>query len=167
MSPMKSSCAEQDVETGGSIQLFQALLKRAGLMTANFTFTFEIYMSGMQDNLQLQQIDCFIGKQLMSSIEKNVFEFVLGELKIPVHKFILAARSPVFAAKFGSEGGTALQQEKMDDGTDLHALKQLLHFIYTGTLDAQVIHPQLGENHFTYNVKIILSNAIGLPKILP
>jgi len=138
----------------GSVQLFTAPLITA--ITGEITYTFEIYMAGIVENFQVQQIDCLISQQLISSIYKDGtdFEFIFGKMKISVHKFILAARSPVFAAKFDSEGGMELIEERIN-WYDSDSVAQFLVFIYTGKLFGRVIRRQLVELTKKYQIKTL------------
>ncbi len=70
-------------------------------------------MTGIIENFQVQQIDSSLSAQLISLLKKETdFELVFGGMTIFVHKFILAARSPVFAAKF--EASRELKQERIE-----------------------------------------------------
>ena len=58
--------------------------------------------------------------------------FIVQNLKIPAHKAVLAARSPVFAAMFQSEMQENSSNEVVVTDMEPDALKQMLQFIYTG-----------------------------------
>ena len=58
--------------------------------------------------------------------------FVVQNLKIPAHKVVLAARSPVFAAMFQNEMQENSSNEVVVTDMEPDALKQMLQFIYTG-----------------------------------
>ena len=61
------------------------------------------------------------------------FALIVGDQRFPVHKAILAARSPVFAAMFGhnemDENKNGVVQIK---DLEPEVLKEMLKFIYTG-----------------------------------
>ncbi len=61
------------------------------------------------------------------------FALVVGDQRLPVHKAILAARSPVFAAMFGhiemDENKNGIVQIK---DLEPDVLREMLKFIYTG-----------------------------------
>ncbi len=157
MTAMKSSnnnnTDEQDVIiTDGSIQLFTST-KLPRKIGNGINFAFEIYGTGIVDNFQIQQVDCLIANQFLSLLNnESHFELVFwNTFKIPVHKFMLAARSPVFAAKFDSDKN--LKEENINCCIDIKTAKQFVHFIYTGTLNGLVIqHRQLAKLAKMYQI---------------
>ncbi len=70
----------------------------------NFILTLTIYLSGIEDKYQAHQMDTLVSQQLLSSSTNRLgtdFNLITRDGKsFPVHKFILAARSTVFAALF-------------------------------------------------------------------
>jgi len=79
--------------------------------------------------------------RLASGIE-NETDFKLqitGGKSFPVHKFVLAARSPVFAAQFNAQQTEEeFKQVIIDLDVDETCMNQFLKFIYTGELDGPV-----------------------------
>ena len=138
--------------TDGSIQLFTST-KLPRKIGNGINFAFEIYGAGIVDNFQIQQMDCLIANQFLSLLNnESNFELVFwNTFKIPVQKFMLAARSPVFAAKFDSDKN--LKEENINCCNDIETAKQFVHFIYTGTLDGLVIqHRQLAKLAKMYQI---------------
>ena len=88
----------------GCVQLFTASLK--AMVSGNCNFHFGIYTAGTTKNYGVLQVDNRLNGQLWSSVMNRSgtdFEVVAEEKKFPVHKYILAARSPVFADQFSKE----------------------------------------------------------------
>jgi speckle-type POZ protein len=71
------------------------------------------------------------------------FFFKVQNVKIPAHKAILSARSPVFAAMFQhNTAENEAKQLKIEDTTP-DAFRALLKFIYTGQCDVGMLTDQL------------------------
>ena len=112
--------------TDGSIQLFTST-KLPRKIGNGINFAFEIYGTGIVDNFQIQQMDCLIANQFLSLLNNKESDFELvfwNTFKIPVHKFMLAARSPVFAAKFDSDKN--LKEENINCWNDIETAKQYI-----------------------------------------
>lgn len=95
---------ENEQDDNGSVQLFTANFLQ-DIVTGDRKFVFQINLVGVVKGFHIQRMDCILSEQLWSSRAiGSDFGFVAGKgEKFPVHKFILAARSSVFAALFGSE----------------------------------------------------------------
>jgi len=91
-------------EDGGSIQLYEDKLN--SIVTGSHIFTFKIYVEGTVGSYHIQRWDYLLREEFWSNPFGRDFEFVAEGKRFPVHKFILAARSPVFAALFSSKGTT-------------------------------------------------------------
>ncbi len=103
----------------------------------NTTITFTVYLIGISENYRSYQIDGLLSQQLQSFVVNQVgtdFKLITKDKKaVNVHKFILAARSSVFATIFKEPGNTFdVMDCKMDE------LKQFVKFIYTGELEGLV-----------------------------
>ena len=59
----------------------------------------------------------------------------IGDKKIPVHKAILASRSPVFAAMFQHDLKETKQGYVAITDLELDILEEMLKFIYTGKVE--------------------------------
>lgn len=70
---------------------------------------------------------------LLESGKFSDFTIVVGDSKIPVHKSILSAHSPVFEAMFNHDNTKEAQEHKVEV-TDVfpNVMKDFLLFIYTG-----------------------------------
>jgi len=119
-----------------AIQLFTVPLNR---LVFNFIpeqfpshfihLTFTLYLIGLTDNFRVQQIDGLLRQQLWSTLtnQQGGTDFKLfakdGKL-FNFHKFILAARSPVFAALFSQRD---IEESHFIDGTE-DEMMQLVKF---------------------------------------
>lgn len=102
-------------------------------------FNFQIYLSGAVETYQLQEVD-FLLRNQMSSLMNLVgtdFEIIADGKRFPVHKYMLAARSPVFAAKFKKEKNGAVEEIHWIDAASVN---QFINFIYTGQLDGSQLN---------------------------
>jgi len=62
-------------------------------------------------------------------------EFLIGDQSVAAHRFVLCARSPVFAAMFNSGMAEALtRQVRIDDDIDVNIFRTFLEFLYVGVL---------------------------------
>jgi len=87
-------------DDNGSVQLFMDELE-TGIVTGNRTFSFHIYIQGIVEDYRIQRMDFATRDQLSLNRFGTDFEIIAADDKrFPVHKFILAARSPVFEALF-------------------------------------------------------------------
>lgn len=70
---------------------------------------------------------------LLDNGKLSDFTIVVNDVKIPVHKAMLSARSPVFEAMFSHNNTKEAQEHKMEV-TDVSpiVMKDFLQFIYTG-----------------------------------
>jgi len=135
----------------GCLQLFTAPLN--GITTGNRSFIFKIYLSGVVQDYRAEEVDLLLRKQLRSSFTSQTdFKIVAEGKNFPVHKFMLATRSPVFAAHF--------KEENMEDtyaigSVDAASVQQFIKFIYTGELEGSVMSQQLLHLAETYKIKTL------------
>ncbi len=111
----------------GKVQLFTASLKSSA--TEKESFKFHVHITGVVEDFQFNQKDSLINEQLWLSAQNQVgtdFEITAGKKIFPAHKFILAARSPVFAAQFDEE-----KKEETCLGVDADCMERFLKFLYT------------------------------------
>jgi len=137
----------------GKVQLFKARLGHS--TTGSESYKFHVYITGVVEDFQFIQKDSIINEQLWLSAQNQIgtdFEITAGKKIFPVHKFILAARSPVFAAQFDEE-----KKEKLyfDDSA---CMEEFLKFVYTGQLEGIIINPKkLKELASIYKIKTLES----------
>ena len=83
------------------------------------------------------------------------FEFVAGGRPFPVHKCILIAQSPYFAALFSSD--THEQLVKREENVSAASMEQFLQFVYTGELEGPIHDPGLLHLATSYQIKTLES----------
>lgn len=121
-------------------------------------------MTGAIEDYEVQQISHFLPKELWSSSVNQCgtdYEFIAEGKRFAVHKFILAARSPVFAQQFKreeheeEEGIEEKPKRIKTDGEDAASLEQFLRFIYTGELEGPIKNPGLLQLAQKYQIKTL------------
>jgi len=164
---------EMDPATGNqeeneTRQLFTAQpMKDTGYdkTSANSIFTFTVYMTGISDSYRTCRVDGLLSQQLLSTvIERNGTDFKLvsnDRRFTQVHKFILAARSPIFAALFGKQVG-----DHHDMDCTFTDLNQFVKFIYTGELEG-LVNPGLMQLAITYQIKTLEDLCLQAFKKVP
>ena len=147
------------------VQLYSVQL--AAPQSGNPSFAFEVYISipelkyipSLAYYFSVQPIDQLLGQQLWSASVNQAgtdFEFsTTGGRSLFAHKFILAARSTVFAARFSAITGEQESARKMHFH-DASSLKQFLKFIYLGELDGAV-NPRLLKLATIFKVPALVS----------
>jgi len=143
---------EKNGDVNGSLQLFTAPLPE--LSNDDCCYFFKIHFAGITENYRIQEKDGRIYDQLWSSISNRLgtdFEFIAaGGKRFPVSKFIIAARSPVFAARLDS----VEQPKEKELNVSAAAMEQFLKFVYTGELDGTV-EPGVGQLAAAYQIKTL------------
>ncbi len=128
---------KEDIGDDGNLQLFTVPGKEK--IVGNRTFSFRICIEGTDPGFSYQLCDRLAKDQLGAALKNQQYlpdvELIVKNQTFPVHKAILAARSPVFADKFEKvqlvKGG--LHQIRID-GVEPSTMENFLHFIYTGEL---------------------------------
>ncbi len=166
-----SEMEEENLETGankeeiGAIQLFKA--DTGDVSNGRFTkyaFTFTVCLSGTVENYRLHQRDSLLYKNLCWSSLTNQDETDVklipkdGE-NFSAHKFILAARSPVFAALFSNKEVEHVYMDCNDD-----KLEQFINFIYVGEFHGLACK-ELLELALKYELKTLESLVKGAFKV--
>jgi len=147
----------------GKVQLFTAQLDSSAIGMKE-SYEFKVYITGVVEEFQFNQKDSLINEQFWLSSGNRIgtdFEILIGKKIFPVHKFILAARSPVFASLFNQEKLVELESNrelKFDFDVDKSCMEQFLKFIYTGQLKGAISNPKkLKELATTYQIKTLAS----------
>jgi len=116
------------------------------------TFKFTVYLVGIIENYRVNQTDNLLSQQLLSSaIQDSDVDFNLiaeNGKRFPVHKWMIAARSPVFATIFSEEENDVI----VDCNEDV--MKQFVKFIYTGEFDGFGSH-ELIKLAVKYKIKTL------------
>ena len=68
---------------------------------------------------------------------------VVGNARIPAHSFILAARSPAFATMLTAPMKASIIKEIVLEDIEACVVKDLLQFVYSGSLDASCENTRL------------------------
>jgi len=148
-------------ESGGSQQqLFRDTLKlifRTDVESCDFNFYGTVYLDGIVDNYRVHQMDSLLSQQLWSSItdELNGTDFQLISSDgywFHAHKWVLAARSPVFAVLFSSQEKIGSLHLAVD--CTVKELKQFIKFIYTGELEG-LVGQELLQLAVKYQIKTL------------
>ena len=74
-------------------------------------------------------------KALATERHSDAF-LVVGDVRIPAHRFVLALQSPVFAARLDVAPKLAASLVLDSDKVSVATLRRLLHFLYSGKLEA-------------------------------
>ena len=109
---------------------------------------------------QYYQKDLLLNEHLWLSSMNHVgtdFEIITVKKTFSVHKFILAARSPVFDAQF-IENKLISKQTFQD--VDAACMEKFLKFVYTGELEGSVTNSQLQKLSSTYQIKTLESICV-------
>jgi len=142
-------------DASGSLQLFTAPLDECNI-SGNYSFMFQIFLSGVVEDYRVQEVDLLLRNQLWSSLTNQVgtdFEIVAEGKRFPVHKFMIAARSPVFADKFNEENSGGATEEIAS--VDAASVLQFIKFIYTGELKGPVKSQHLMQLAISYKIKTL------------
>lgn len=137
------------------IQFFFAPMQPAIGRACSFIFT--IHLTGIMEDYRVQQMDIFLSKQLMLSMNQYWTDFMLiarngnaWKWSFSVHKWILAARSPVFAAILGEDEHKLLHY--IDCSVD--EMNQFIKFIYIGEFEEPVYFETI-RLAFQYQIKTL------------
>jgi len=107
-----------------------------------------VNISGQNNSVLFKVPECRLSEDLSGLFESQKFSDVIlcvGGKEFFVHKAILAARSPVFAAMFEHEMEEKKQNRVDITDMDPEVLREMLRFIYTGKapfldkLDAELL----------------------------
>jgi speckle-type POZ protein len=123
---------KENIGDEGNLQLF--IIKLAEKVVGHCTFSFRICIEGTDSGYSYQLCDRLAKDQLWAALKSQKHladvEFVVKDKTFPVHKAILAARSPVFADEFKKKQLSA-PRIRIDD-MEPSTVENFLYFIYTG-----------------------------------
>ncbi len=138
------------------IQLFAAPLNLLENDETDLTFMITVNFTGIVDNYHVQQMDGLLSQQLQISIKNQEnwasFKLIADGKSYRVHKWMLAARSPVFAALFSSNEEIGSIHLAVD--CSVNEIGQFIQFIYTGKLTGLVSH-ELMQLAAKYEIKTL------------
>jgi len=118
-----------------------------------------VYLDGIVENYRVHQMDGLLSPQLLPSVEDQLnngtdFKLIASDgNSFPVHKWMLAARSQVFATLFSDEENSIESIHLAVDCT-VNEMKQLIKFIYTGELEGLVTQ-ELMQLAVKYRIKTL------------
>ena len=118
-------------------QMYRHTLSERVSVNESLTLTFRIYVEGSVPSYGYKLSDELLNIQLWSAAQNGHctdVQLVVGERVFPVHKIILAARSPVFNAMFSNAMTESTSGIVNITDVDPDVLEQLLRFMYTGEL---------------------------------
>jgi len=116
-----------------------------------------VFLVGIVDDYRVHQVDRYLSQQLLSSVtdQQDLADFKLiasDGNSFTVHKWMLSARSPVFAALFSNEEKIKSLHLAVD--CTLEEMSQFIRFIYTGELDG-LVNPELMQLAVKYRIKTL------------
>ncbi len=131
---MEEMKREDKIGIDGSLQLFTINLDK--MVTGQRTFVFRICIKGNVPEYSYRLSDR-LGKDQLWAAKENPnladVEFIVKGKTLLANKFILAARSPVFAGEFSKEQPVREGRHQIRiDGVEPSIVENFLHFIYTG-----------------------------------
>ncbi len=158
MGKMDLVIQEAAENSNGKVQLYTAQL--GSFATGTERYKFHVYVTGIVEDYKFYpNKDSLINEQLWLSAKNQVgtdFEIIAGKKIFPVHKFILAARSPVFDALFNEEKMGSNKKLKFESDVDESCMEKFLKFVYTGELEEAIVNPnKLKELASIYQIKTL------------
>lgn len=146
---------EVEMEEDPGTQLFNIF--ETHNKSPDFTLKFTIHLTGSVNKFCLYQIDQLLSKQLWPSIineETADFKLLASDGNgLPVHKWILAARSPVFAELL-RRGEEDFKSIHLAIDCTLDEMNQFVKFIVTGELEG-LLTEKLKQLAVKYQIKTL------------
>jgi speckle-type POZ protein len=150
----------QDIGDEGSLQLFTIKFPKKKFV-GKFKIMFRICIVGADPGYSYQLCDRLAKDQLWAALKNQSnladVELIVKDKSFPVHKAILAARSPVFAAEFEKIQLDVPQQIRIETGAEPSTVLNFLHFIYTGEPIGTFADEELLKLADHYQLKILSS----------
>ena len=128
-----------------------------GLKTFGKYFIFSLRLTGTSEHFCPYRFDSLIGQHLWTAaVNKQMTDvvFEVGDSTFPAHKFLLAARSRVFAAMFQANMIESLTGRVKIVDFDAETFEEFLRFVYTGQL-VKPTSAELGLLAEKYEVKTL------------
>lgn len=143
---------ERHQDEDGTLQIFDVTLT---IEDPSDPIVFEVYIRSSVDSVTMQLMDSLLTKQLWTAAENGEWTDVqisVGDQTFKAHRWVLAARSPVFnrifsrmlledAASSEVHSDTTPEKETSNailcfSGVHPSVVQQMLRFVYTGTLQS-------------------------------
>ncbi len=125
-----------------------------------FSITFHVKVVNTIANYDFKFIDKTWENQIWNAVVNRKFtdvELLVGDQSFPAHRFVLSARSPVFAAMFNSGmAETQTGQVRIED-VDPNIFRLFLEFLYTGPLKSFEETEQLFTLADKYQVETLMT----------
>lgn len=119
-------------------KLLQKFTKSDVFASPPNSITFHIQLESTLPNFFCDFLDCLFKDQLWgAACASKLTDVVLlvGDQSVDAHRFILSARSPIFAAMFKSGMSECQTSRVRIEGTDPTTFRDFLKFLYTGMLE--------------------------------
>ena len=134
-------------------------------------FDFEIMLSESVENYLYQQVDTLRSTNLWSAVEKKTLtdvEFIVCGVTRAAHRFIVGARSPVFASLFEDATVESVTRKIKITDIEVEVFDELLFFLYTGTLRSTANNRNLlrAAEKYQVNLKNRFQNSIWLTVLI-
>ena len=143
------------------IQLFKACPEKE--IDTAFKISFHVKLSSPTANFDYQLVDDTWLDELWKAAQTKQLsdvEFLVDGKSFGAHRFIVSARSPVFAAMFSSDISSDMVEANTGkvviNDTNSGVFETFLKFLYTGTLEP---FSSAGDKPLQTNTKLTLSSA--------
>ena len=140
LKPISSKCSDENYQP---LQVFAATVEFDDLNHPTSVIQFAVNRVSTVEDFQYQMRDSRFAQELWGSAtnkDQTDVEFKVGGKIFPAHRALLAACCPALAALVPEEPSTV---PIPIEGMDPDVFQVLLHFLYTGQIDA----PRLNEAH--------------------
>ena len=153
---LRKSCRlMEQVDKDPTCMLFQ----KRGPFTISDRLIFRVYLTSLVEHYALYRFDDQPGQDLWTAAvnaQLTDFVFQIGSVNISAHKFVLAARSPVFRAMLDADMIESRTGRVQIVDCSPETFKQFLYFIYTGQL-MKPASKELGMVADKYAVESLMS----------
>jgi len=125
-----------------------------------FAITFHVKVVNTIANYDFKFIDMTWENQIWNAVVNRKFtdvELLVGDQSFAAHRFILSARSPVFAAMFNSGMAEAQTGQVRIDDVEPNIFRIFLEFLYIGSLKSFEENEQLFTLADKYQVETLMT----------